>query len=182
MAAWHIFRDPVLLARVRSELDEHLGPHTTNNNNNGIDLQKLLKIPLLLSIYAETLRLYIKTYVIVSSQTTDVDLGRWRLPRGTMGLLNSTISHRDAEFWNTNGPDGTHHPVDTFWADRFLVDPRDAFSGPINPAMRDQVGEGRGRFGGEKLKDGKPFFFTEGLKASWFPYGGMFSSFSAFLS
>ncbi|KAI0546389.1 Pfs, NACHT and ankyrin domain protein [Xylaria curta] len=137
LAVWHIFRDPDLL-------------------------QRLTKLPLLSSIYAETLRLYINTFIMVNSAQCDMSLRKWRLPQNELGLLNSHIAHRDDTFWNTkNGP----HPVDTFWADRFVTDPADPTSGPINPELY----EARRR--NEKNKHRKSYFSMEGLKASWFPYG-----------
>jgi cytochrome P450 len=65
------------------------------------------------------------------------------------------------------------HPVGTFWADRFLINPRDVSSGPISPAVREtQTGwTAAQRADG----DGEPFYSTEGLEASWFPYGGGYS-------
>ncbi|KAK8107008.1 Pfs- NACHT and Ankyrin domain protein [Apiospora kogelbergensis] len=151
LAAWHIFKDPSLLQRVRGELTD---------------------IPLLQSIYAETLRLYNKIYIMVSSPHTDVPLGRWRLPRNSIGLLNSSISHRDPDVWNTR--DG-RYPVDAFWADRFLIDPQDPASGPINPAIREAQDHNRRRRSADAATEERPFFSMDGLEASWFPYGGGFS-------
>lgn len=156
MALWHIYKDGDILRRVRNEL-EGISP-----SMKGIDPKRLLKAPLLLSIYAETLRLYIKTYVMVSSPHSDVSLGKWRLPRGKLGLLNSGLSHMDEEFWNTKGG---LHPVDSFWADRFLIYPSDSSSGPINPALR--TGQRSDRAPNQGV-----YYSTEGIEASWFPYGG----------
>lgn len=107
---------------------------------------------------------------MVSSSQADVGLGRWRLPKDSIGLLNSSLSHRDARFWNTK--DGLH-PLDGFWADRFLIDPNDPSSGPVNPAVREELGSKTARQ--SRPVNGKPFFSTDGLEASWFPYGGGYS-------
>jgi cytochrome P450 len=120
-------------------------------------------------VYAEILRLYTNIYVMVSSPQDDVALGRWSLPKDAIALLNSSVAHKDASFWNTSGG---AHPVDSFWSDRFLVTQQDPSTGPINPELRKvwpakktppiQVGD----------SDGKPSFSAEGLEASYFPYGG----------
>lgn len=164
---WHIFQDRPLLDRLRADLQKQLGAVSVRN----ADIKQLLDIPLLQAIYAETLRLYTKIYVVVSSPQSDVPLGRWKLPKGSVGLLNSSISHQDAEFWNTkNGL----HPVDSFWADRFLTDPTDPSSGPVNPAVREARDRGKWRTATASTSE-KPYFSMEGLEDSWFPYGGGYS-------
>jgi hypothetical protein len=121
--------------------------------------KKLEKLPLLSSIYAETLRLYAKSYLIACSPYADIQLGTWWLPKGEMGLVNSHNSHIDATFWNTK--DGLH-PVDKFWADRFIYDPRDSSTGPVKPEFRKL----------SKPEGSRPFFSMEGLESAWIPYGG----------
>ncbi|KAL1845874.1 hypothetical protein Daus18300_014420 [Diaporthe australafricana] len=159
-------REPLLLQRIRAELHNRFGGHNVRN----VKPEELLGLPLLQSVYAETLRLYTEIYIMVSSSQADVGLGRWRLPKDSIGLLNSSMSHRDARFWNTKD---SLHPVDSFWADRFLIDPNDPSSGPINPAVREKLGIKMARQ--SRHTDGKPFFSTDGLEASWFPYGGGYS-------
>ncbi|KAI1439197.1 cytochrome P450 [Xylaria sp. CBS 124048] len=171
LTAWHIFKDASLLRRIRSEIAAHLGTTPLRD----ADPKILQAAPLLQSVYAEALRLYTNIYVMVSSPQGDVPLERWRLPKDSIALLNSSVSHRDAHFWNTR--DGKH-PIDSFWADRFVTDPRDASSGPINPALRPH-GSGAGGAAapsrGKGNGGGAPFFSTDGLEAAWFPYGGGYS-------
>lgn len=167
LAVWHIYKEPFLLQRIRTELHEQFGSQSIKD----VNPKELLDLHLLQSVYAETLRLYTEIYIMVSSSQADVGLGRWRLPKDSIGLLNSSLSHRDARFWSTK--DGLH-PVDSFWADRFLTDPDDPSSGPVNPAVREELGiktARQHRWAGS----GKPFFSTDGLEALWFPYGGGYS-------
>ncbi|KAL7621629.1 hypothetical protein AAE478_008955 [Parahypoxylon ruwenzoriense] len=159
MAMLHIIKDRGLLKRLRKEILEHLGQRPARD----ISLKQLTKLPLLNSIYAETLRLHVETFFMVSSPHTDVSLGRWRLPKGRIGLVNSNLSHMDANSWNTKVG---AHPVDEFWAERFLIDPSDPSSGPINPKIRG-ADTRPGRSG-----RGDVTFSTEGLEGSWIPYGG----------
>ncbi|KAK7943320.1 cytochrome P450 [Apiospora aurea] len=163
-SAFHVFKDKDLLSRVQQELTEHVGPDGALKD---VDPHKLGKdATLLLSVYAETLRKYIKVYSVYSTPHEDVDLGKWVLPKGELAILNSDPCHRDENFWNTR--DG-RHPLDGFWAERFIVDPQDPDSGPINRACRQKA------LPQEKLASGKPFFSTEGCDGAWIPYGGGFS-------
>jgi cytochrome P450 len=164
LAVWHIFKDPLLLQKIRANLEEQFGDRRMRD----IDPKELLRVPLLQSVYAETLRLYTKVYVMVNSPQSDVALGRWAIPKQHIGILNSSISHHDSQFWNTkNGL----HPVDSFWAERFLTYPSDRSSGPINPAIREDPRS----WPENPENNGTPYFSTKGLDSSWFPYGGGYS-------
>lgn len=101
-SAFHVFKDKDLLTRVREEIGEHVG---SDGSLRGADPHKLAKeATLLLSVYAETLRKYMKVYSVYSAPHKDVDLGKWVLPRGELVIFNSDPCHRDANFWNTRGP------------------------------------------------------------------------------
>lgn len=162
LSAFHIFKDPVLLDRVRKDVEGFFGENYVLD----IDPNKLIKENLLSSVYAETLRLHVKTYFMVSSPHKDVHLGRWSLPKGGIGLMNAGVSHMDEIFWNSRGDE---HPVTSFWADRFIIDPTDSQSGPVSPHARDsdldklyEAGDG----------NTTPFFSMSGTEGAWFPYGG----------
>jgi cytochrome P450 len=155
----HMFKDKTLLRRVRKSLSEDPNRDLPLETNP----RKFDKNPMLGALYAETLRLYAKSYVTASSPYSDVKLGRWWLPKGEQLLINSHISQMDSSFWNTK--DGAH-PVETFWADRFLYDPKNPSSGPVQPSARHEV-----RLP-EKKSDTEPYFSLDGLDAAWIPYGG----------
>lgn len=159
LVAYHIFQDPALLDRVRLEIEETLDQ---NDLVGSFDPKKLHKMPLFYSVYAEVLRLYVDVLLIFSSPHEDVALGKWRLPRGEKALVSTSISHRDDGIWNTMGG---LHPLDTFWGERFIVDPSNPLSGPIRP----DVGL-RPKLEGHT----EPFFSTQGLESSWIPFGGEF--------
>lgn len=160
-AVFHVFKDPELLARVRKVAEEHTGKSLVPEP----DITALAANPLLLSIYAETLRLYVKVHAAFMSPHEDVILGKWLLPKGGIALISSEPAHMDTTFWNTkNGK----HKVDSFWADRFLIDPSDPSSGPILPGLRESDGF-------EKKSanlESKPYYSTKGCEGSWIPYGG----------
>ncbi|VUC35732.1 unnamed protein product [Clonostachys rosea] len=167
LSVFHIFKDPQLLLRVRTDMERL----RRDDGLLEVDPDKLNKEPLLSSIYAETLRLYVKTYFMVSSPQADVHLGKWSLPRGRIGLMNAGVSHMDKTFWNSQSG---QHPVGSFWADRFLTDPRDPQSGPIAPEALGSSGVTRPKSHGLEAPQGTPapFFSMDGTEGSWFPYGG----------
>ncbi|KAI0014560.1 cytochrome P450 [Xylariomycetidae sp. FL0641] len=164
MAMIHILQDRTLFLRVREDLDELCEGRKIED----VNIKLVANNPLLSSIYAETLRLHVKTYTVVYSSHSNVDLGKYWLPRRSVGLVNSYMSHMNDKQWNT--ADG-HHPLDTFWAKRFLIDPSDPTSGPLNPARRGNL---LGPSPDQTLPEGtnSPRFSTEGLEGSWIPYGG----------
>lgn len=155
-----MYHDPHLLHRVRTTLSQDPNSTVPLSTNP----KKYDKNPLLSAVYAETLRLYAKSYVTASSPYNDVKLGKWWLPKGEQLLVNSHISQMDEGFWNTD--DGAH-PLDTFWADRFLYDPKIPSSGPVKASARAEVKMP------EKKDVSAPYFSLDGLEAAWIPYGGM---------
>jgi hypothetical protein len=165
--AYYILQDKTLLKRVRHELREYLGDRSLHE----IDIHQLgREIPLLASIYAEVMRVHIKIYSAYSSPHEDVHLGKYTLPKGGLALVNSAPSHMDESFWNTKGG---LYPVDTFWADRFIIDPADPESGPINPEYRRSLNRA------EKKREGmNPYFSLDGCEGAWVPYGGKISTVS----
>ena len=161
MATLHTFKDPSLLASVRANLKQN------SKESELPDDKALAKDPLLASIYCETLRMYVKSYFLTSNQHADIAVGRWRIPKERVVFVNSGISHMDNHFWNTqNGL----HPVNSFWGERFIVDPSDPLSGPIRPDVMNEVKSEKKR--SDELPKDKPYVSTDGLEGSWIPYGG----------
>lgn len=175
-AAFHVFKDPELLARVRNVADKHCpsGGDSSRAAAAQSEIKALAADPLLLSVYAETLRLYIKVHAAFSSPHEDITLGQWVLPKGGIALISSEPAHMDADFWNTQ--DGKH-PLQSFWADRFVIDPSDPSSGPIIPELRESMSFGKDATSVPKTE---PYFSTEGCEGAWLPYGGMYNFDSSF--
>ncbi|KAH9905249.1 cytochrome P450 [Xylariomycetidae sp. FL2044] len=159
MALYHIIENEALLERVRQEVVSQIGEQSLA----AADTQQLVASPLLSSLYAETLRLYVSTYTFVNSPHVDIRLGKWRLPKGSTGLVNSELLHMNSDLWKTR--DGAHL-VQSFWAERFLINPADPWSGPVR-AVGPSVPGGRKQPAGEKR-----YFSLDGLEAAWIPYGG----------
>ncbi|KAK8050929.1 hypothetical protein PG993_002314 [Apiospora rasikravindrae] len=167
LSALHIFKDPELLERIRADVENSFGDQPLL----GFDPQRLNKEPLLSSVYAEVLRLYVKTYFMVSSPHKSVHVGKWCLPKGRIGLMNAGVSHMDDFFWNSYADE---HPVTSFWADRFIIDPADPLSGPAAPHVRESPDWVEPRPSDDNVTQAgkRPFFSMDGTEGSWFPYGG----------
>lgn len=114
---WHVLRDHDLFTRISHEVDAcHI-----NRTSELIcfDTAKLCNQPLLQSSYAETLRKYVSVYIIRQSKHEDAHVLDYKIPKGKTMVISSAIAHLDKRNWRT-GPQG-EHPVDTFWAERFLT-------------------------------------------------------------
>ena len=166
MALWNIveiFRDSELLARVRVELKAA--------NLQGIPhdqyMERVLSLPLLQSIHAELLRLRVQVQTIFSCDQHDIRVNEWRFPRKSLVVVPAGAAHRDSKVWNTKNGE---HPLDQFWADRFLVHPDDPQSGPLKNGESGRVT--RTSEHTESPADPKRArFVTTGLSDSFIPWG-----------
>ncbi|KAF1941001.1 cytochrome P450 [Clathrospora elynae] len=119
---YEIISSTPLLAEVRAEVSKAVIDNATSKFDNS----KLLSSPLLQSIYAETLRMYVAV-MMVRETTKECHLGDWTVPKKQSLVVCSYTEHMDARHWNT-GTEQDPHPVDQFWAKRFL---QDTDSGPV---------------------------------------------------
>lgn len=170
MTAIHVLRDSELSDRLRRDIDENCGRDVECGGGRSMDPKKLSKNPLLSSIYAETLRLHMSVSIPVVPQHGELTLGKWQIPKASYGLIPVACCHTNKDVWNTR--DGAH-PLTSFWAERFMVDPDDALSGPIRPDAKVAVRKVRVDQEKKALDEVQPYFTTEGLEGSWIPYGGM---------
>ncbi|KAL1639426.1 Multidrug resistance protein [Diplodia intermedia] len=177
--ALDVFRDPGLLARVRREV-EQCGNSSTEC---GLDINALMRKPLLQAVYAETLRLRVHAYITRFAEREELRVGgnRWSLPPKSMVLVATTPAHLDGDAWNTGL--GGRHPVDTFWADRFLVVSGDEERyGPMKGAPTAAVQRGQlhrpnslvhGSRGVEDSTEEEARFVGNSVRSGlWFPFGG----------
>jgi hypothetical protein len=109
---FHIIMSPQdLLPRVLSEIS------TAHNPDGTLDIPKLITLPLFLSIYTETLRMYVAVNVTREIHADFVIDGHL-LKKGNTIMAPSWLGHRDPDVWTNLHPD--HPPVDVFYAERFL--------------------------------------------------------------
>lgn len=93
-----------------------------------------------------------------------LNIGDRTIPSDKLFIFNTWLAHTDTTVWNTKN--GTH-PVEEFWARRFLIDPEDPSSGPCKNQRSvdsDLV------FGADSTS--KVRYSTDGLEGAWIPYGG----------
>ena len=105
----------------------------------------------------------------------DFSFGKWFVKPGKIKLASVYIAHRDKTAWNTGRtlPNGKQeHPLDDFWAERFLEYPNDPFSGPtkkdFTSAEASDLEETCPPIHNEK----EAKFTLDGLKGVYFPFGG----------
>lgn len=165
----HIIIDKDLTDRVQSEIAS-----TFDYQSNNIKLDKLMKLPLFNSIYRETLRLHAAS-AVGRTPTLESELpGGWKIKPDVPIMTTNWLGGLDMSFWNTGRvlPDRTpEHPLDGFWAERFLEFSDDPLSGPIRkeqthmplPAERPERKDSQDRV--VKL-------VTTGLQGHFFPFGG----------
>lgn len=118
------------------------------------------------SMYAETLRLRMGLMINRTSQSKEVRMGPWRFPPNAPIGISTTTAHTNEKIWNNgNGK----HPLDKFWADRFLIFPDDPESGPLRKPARQQYVKELPAPGDPSRPT--PTFSLSGLSGGWIPYG-----------
>jgi cytochrome P450 len=93
-------------------------------------------------------------YIIRMSETVDINIRDWVIPRRKVIVTPTTVAHMDSKAWSTGLVN--EHPVDQFWVGRFLKYPSE--SPPGNTQPREPASS--------------PTFSTKELEGSWIPYGG----------
>lgn len=169
MTTFHVFEDDQLLSRIRSSIQDFTSSDATTGSEVAMD--KLLSKDLLQSVYAETLRLYTQSYITRCSAHECVPVGRWWLPRNEVCMVSSYVAHMNTELWNTQQG---KHPVDSFWVERFILDPCDDTSGTLSPEYREATADIAAEKRGMSVVQ-EAHFSTKVLTGAWIPYGGGFS-------
>jgi cytochrome P450 len=205
-AGWsllYVLADSSLTTKIRAEIECAF----SSKSPDSVDIAKLHACPLLNSIVSEVLRLNVavminRVHINPSSlspslllklliecsltQTSvipDLKFGNYILEEGKLILSSIYFSHRDISIWNEgctllNGQ--KEHPLDTFWAERFLIYADDPFSGPVKtpstpsppstpiidtktptPVTTSLISDGQ-----------QPKFSLDGLKGVYIPFGG----------
>ncbi|RAH41200.1 cytochrome P450 [Aspergillus brunneoviolaceus CBS 621.78] len=116
MSTWalmHLVADPALYRAVR---DECLAASTTDpiTGRRGFDPQKLFGMPLLQSVYIETLRLHVSINV-TREVTQPITLDGFLLTPGSLIQAPSQIGQYNEGVWSAPG-----HPASEFWGYRNL--------------------------------------------------------------
>ncbi|OOF90565.1 hypothetical protein ASPCADRAFT_10479 [Aspergillus carbonarius ITEM 5010] len=169
--------NPTLTPRILSSITPHFTPHTLTFNP-----QTLPTVPLLNSLYLESLRY--STAVAITRQpkspTTPTSISPLKSQfRPSTTLLTFTFpAHHDPTFWNEgplypNNANQRHHPIDTFFAERFLSYPDEELTGPIQPSHPDPYSIVREHpITHTPAQDSTAKVVTSGLHDYFLPYGG----------
>ena len=168
--SWHMLRDRDLLTRVTSEvqtsritIDATLPPN--------FDMTKLCNQPFLQSTFAETLRLYVSVCVTRRPDFADGQILDYRIPKDKLIVISTAFAHMDKRNWNL-GP-MEEHPVESFWAERFLTY-NSPSAGQTSPASSSGVSTSSITTSpdGAMSNPPEPHFSLNGYANSWVPFGG----------
>lgn len=161
-----IHKNQALRCKIRTELKDNgllrdLQPD---------DIKRLLNLPRLQGVYAECLRLY--DQVLIPRETTDeIEVRGWKFPKSSTIIISTHEAQTEKGAWNT-GPNDAH-PIDKFWAERFLVFPGDATSGPIVRSSVIQTGrENEAEDDAQNCNISGPVFSERTTAGFWIPFGG----------
>ena len=158
------------MSRVQKEI-EICRISSAGTDEASLDINKLCSQPLLQSIYAETLRLRVALFVTRTPEHEDFSVGGWTFPSKTVIALSSRTGAMNPNVWNA-GTAAKPHPLQTFWADRFLIYPDDPTSGPRRKGSADEVIQHGESASAEKASETGPRFSMDGVTGGWIPYGG----------
>ena len=105
-------KDPSLWEAIREEAESAFETDPVTGERE-LNLQKVLVLPLLQSVYIETLRLHVSVNVtreVVAETTT---MAGYQLPKHALIQAPTRIAHYDEKVWGVDD-----HPASEFWAFR----------------------------------------------------------------
>ncbi|KAI8151552.1 Cholesterol 7-alpha-monooxygenase [Colletotrichum sp. SAR 10_70] len=146
--AWVVMelaKNPSLWRAVKEEVQGAILPDPVTSKP-AIDVTKLLALPLLQSVYAETLRLHVSINV-TREVMEPIEWDGYVLPKGSLVQAPTQIGLQDESVWGVEG-----HSASSFWAERHIkyVDKEDDL-GHVKTTME---------------------FSMAGRPSDYFPYGG----------
>ena len=164
-----IIQDPALFITVRAIVDGCRRKLTSDEID--FDFEKLFNDPLLQSIYAETLRLRVAVFLMRSPDHNDLDLKGWRLPKNSPILVSSYHAQMNEEAWGPNAGQ-QHHPLEEFWAQRFLKSPTYLPNMSSRKGRSSEASRDSGMVSHESTDTPHLQFSLEERTGHWLPYGG----------
>lgn len=109
-----LIKDATLLRAVRAEAESAFEVDPASGMR-WLDLLKLARLPLLQSIYFETLRMHVSVN-LTREVAKDMPLDGYMLKKGYLVQAPSIIAHFDEEVWGAE-----NHPANEFWAERHII-------------------------------------------------------------
>jgi cytochrome P450 len=110
---YEIIKDPALYRAVRSETETAMYTDAETGRNR-LDVEKLLTLPLLQSIYTEALRLNV-CINITRELVEPTELNGYKLRKGALLQAPTNLAHYDEQIWGKNG-----HKATEFWPERHI--------------------------------------------------------------
>lgn len=157
-------RSPDLTANAAREISSVVTtPETSKSTHTApprFDIKCLVRLPLLQSLFAETLRMYVSV-MIVRTARQGCKLGDWAVQKDQKVMMCNYAQHMDEKLWN---PDGSStHALDVFWGRRFLSGSE---TGKPNSSSVGQMDVPV-----DQSAPNTPQFAGQGLGAKFFPFG-----------
>lgn len=108
-----ILKDVSLLEAVREEI---ITTYITDPETNirTFDIEKLVKLPLLQSVFTEILRLHMN-FNVIRHVKEPLEMDGFTLGKGSMLQAPMMVAHYDEAVWGSAG-----HPASEFWPERHL--------------------------------------------------------------
>ena len=165
---YEAIQQPALLGQALDEIATYQSLSLLPRNPS-VNVETLCRVPILQSMYAETLRLYTSLFSLGSAIHGNFKLGNHTILQGQLIAVDSRVSAMDNRVWNTGASDGKEepYPLDLWWAERFLVNPNDPNGGPVRPHASKDPDPASPQLGDDRRR-----FTTEDLAGAWTPYGG----------
>ncbi|PWY80854.1 cytochrome P450 [Aspergillus sclerotioniger CBS 115572] len=153
-----------------------ISPHSTPNSL-AFNRQSLSTIPLLNSLYLESLRYSTAVAIMRQPKAPNTTISNYTFQKSNSLMAYNFTAHYDNTFWNEGAllPNNAEreHPVTTFYPERFLSYPDDELSGPIrpsNPQLTSMIRENPPTY--TATEDSHAKVITSELQDYFFPYGG----------
>ena len=151
-------------ASILEEVRQEVARTSESKSQSGFKMKELEQQPLLLSLYAETLRYGVQIYIPRHIPHQALDIGDRTIPSNKVFIFNTWLAHTDKAIWNTKN--GTY-PTEEFWARRFIIDPKDPSSGPCRSQRKADTDPASGVEDTDRVR-----YSTDGLEGAWIPFGG----------
>ncbi|KAI0126344.1 cytochrome P450 [Xylariales sp. AK1849] len=164
-----ILKSENLKGRALAEIDECF-----EGKSNAVAAEKLCSAKLAVAMYHESLRYAVGVMNVRSPNNDGFRMGKWLFNKKDVFVTSAWAAHRDETFWNTGRilPSGkAEHPVDTWWAERFLEYSGDPASGPVrkpDPGVYRNAAPVNRTYEDDK----RATVVTSGTSGHSFPYGG----------
>ena len=118
MTIWMIIeisRDPLLFQAVRKEVNTAFVINTETGIRT-LDIQRLIALPLLTSVYTEILRLHMN-FNVTRNVNESFSMDGYTIQEGAMIQAPTSVAHYDEAVWGVE-----NHPASEFWAERHMKD------------------------------------------------------------